>query len=45
MKEFVGLRANTYSYLIGDVGKDKKAKDTTKNVIKKIRNLKVLETV
>ena len=45
MKEFVGLRENTFSYLIGDGGKDKKAKDTTKNVIKKIRNLKVLETV
>ena len=28
MKKFVGLRAKTYSYLIDDGSKDKKAKDT-----------------
>ena len=28
MKEFLGLRSKTYSYLINDVSEDKKAKDT-----------------
>ena len=35
MKEFVGLRAKTYSYLIDDGSEDKKAKDTKKCVIKR----------
>ena len=30
MKEFVGLRAKTSSYLIDDGGEDKKAKGTKK---------------
>ena len=34
MKEFVGLRGKTYSYLIDDAGEDKKAKGTKKCVIK-----------
>ena len=33
MKEFVGLRAKTYSYLIDDDSEDKKAKDTKKCAI------------
>ena len=32
--KFVGLRANTYSYLIGDGSENKKAKITKKCVIK-----------
>ena len=35
MTEFVGLKANTHSYLIDDGSKDKKAKDTKKCVIKR----------
>ena len=35
MVKFVGLRAKTYSYLIDDGSKDKKAKDTKKCVIKR----------
>ena len=35
MKEFVGLRAKTYSYLIDDGSEDKKAKGTKKCVIKR----------
>ena len=31
MKEFVGLRAKTYSYLIKDGSEDEKAKETKKN--------------
>ena len=34
MKEFVGLRAKTYSYLKVSNDEDKKAKDTKKCVIK-----------
>ena len=34
MKEFVGLRAKTYSYLIEDGSENKKTKDTKKCVIK-----------
>ena len=34
MKEFVGLRAKTYSYLKDNYDEDKKAKDTKKCVIK-----------
>ena len=43
MTEFVGLRAKTYSYLMDDVSKDKKAKNTKKCDIKrklKIKNYK-----
>ena len=39
MKEFVGLRAKTYSYLKHNIGEDKKAKGTKKYVIK--RKLKI----
>ena len=35
MKEFVGLRAKTYSYLKDNNDEDKKAKDTKKCVIKR----------
>ena len=35
MIKFVGLRANTYSYLTDDGSEDKKAKDTKKCVIKR----------
>ena len=40
MKEFVGLRVKTYSYLIDDNSEDKKAKDTKTSVI----NLKIIQT-
>ena len=35
MRKFVELKAKTYSYLIGDDREDKKAKDTTKSVVKR----------
>ena len=35
MKEFIGLRAKTFSYLIDDCSEDKKAKDTKKCVIER----------
>ena len=35
MKEFVGLRAKTYSYLISDGNEDNKAKGTKKFVVKR----------
>ena len=35
MKEFIRLRANTYSYLKDNNDRDKKAKDTKKCVIKR----------
>ena len=35
MKKFVGLRAKTYSYLIGDSSEDKKARNTKNCVIKR----------
>ena len=35
MTKFVGLRANTHSYLIDDGGEDKKVKDTKKCVMKR----------
>ena len=35
MTKFVGLRGKTYSYVIDDGSKDKKAKGTKKSVIKK----------
>ena len=44
MTKFGGLRAKTYSYLIDDSSKDKKAKDTKKYVIKrkfKFENYKI----
>ena len=34
-KEFVGLRAKPYSYLIDNDSEDKKARDTKKCVIKR----------
>ena len=37
MKEFVGLRAKTYSYLKDNNDEDKKAKGTKKCVIKRKR--------
>ena len=37
MTKFVGLRAKTCSYLIDDGSEDKKAKDTKKCIIKKIK--------
>ena len=36
MKEFVGLRAKTYSYLIDNGSEDKKAKGTKKCVVKRL---------
>ena len=35
MKEFVGLRAKTYAYLMDDNSEHKKAKETKKSVIKR----------
>ena len=35
MKEFTGLRAKTYSYLIDDGNEDRKAKGTKKCAIKR----------
>ena len=43
MKESVGLRANTYSYLIDDGGKDKKAKGIRKCIIKRKLKFKYSE--
>ena len=47
MKEFVGLRAKTYSYLNDNNGENKKTKDTKKCLKKKIENLnlKIIKTV
>ena len=45
MKESVGLRANTYSYLIDDGREDKKAKGIRKCIIKKKLNSNILKTV
>ena len=45
MTKFVGLRGKTYSYLVVEGGKDKKAKHTKKRVIKRNLNLKNLKTV
>ena len=39
MIKFIGLRAKTYSYLIGDGSEDKKAKGTKNCVIKRKRKL------
>ena len=35
MTEFIGLRAETYSYLIYDGSDNKKAKDTKRSITKK----------
>ena len=43
--KFVRLRAKTYSYLIDDGSKDKKAKGTKMFVIKKNLSLKIMKTV
>ena len=40
MKEFVGLRAKTWSYLMGDGSEHKKAKETKKCVIERGLTLK-----
>ena len=45
MKEFIGLRAKTYSYLKDNNDEDKKAKSTEKCVIKRKLNLKIIKTV
>ena len=37
MARFVGLKAKSFSYLIGDGSEDKKAKDTKYCVIKKLK--------
>ena len=44
MKEFVGLRAKTYSYLIDNGSEDKKAKGTKKCVVKRL-NSKIIKTI
>ena len=38
MKEFVGLKAKTYSYLKDNNDEDKKAKDTKKCVIRTLKS-------
>ena len=38
MTKLVGLRAKTYSYLIGDSSEDKKAKITKGCVLKKLKS-------
>ena len=45
MTKFVGLSANTHSYLIYDGSEDKKPKDTKKCIIKENLNLKIIKTV
>ena len=45
MKKFVGIRAKTYSYLIVNGSKDKRAKGTKKCIIKKTLNLEIVRTV
>ena len=44
MKEFVGLREKTYSYLKDKNDENKKTKGTNKCVIKNV-NLKIIKTV
>ena len=44
MKEFVGIRAKTYSYPIHHISDDRKAKSTIK-VLKKPSNLNIIRTV
>ena len=45
MTKFVGLRAETYSYLIDDGSENKKAKDTKIVLQKEVLNLKIIKTV
>ena len=45
LANFVGLKAKTYSYLIDDDSKNKKAKCTKKHVMKGKLNLKIIKTV
>ena len=45
MTKFVGLKAKTYSYLIEDGRKDKKAKGTKKCVIKRKLKFEIIKTV
>ena len=45
MKEFVGLRAKTYSYWKENNDEDKKAKATKECIIKENLNLKITKTV
>ena len=42
-KQFVGLKAKTYSYLIADSSEDKKAKGTKKCVKQENLNLKIVK--
>ena len=45
MKELVGLRAKTYSYLTGNGSEDKKVKGTKKVCHTKILNSKIIKPV
>ena len=45
MKQFLGLRAKTYSYLKDNNDEDKKAKGTRKCVIKKTLNLEIIKNI
>ena len=45
LKEYVGLRAKTYSYLIDDGSKDKKAKGEKSVSLKEKLNLRIIKTV
>ena len=45
MKEFVGLRAKTYSYLKENNGANKKVKGTKKCVIKRKFNFRIIKNV
>ena len=45
IKQFLGLRAKTYCYLMDGGSEDKKAKINNKCVIKKNLNLKIIKTV
>ena len=45
IKNFVGLRGKTYSYLIDDGSEDKKAKCTKNCFLKENLNSKIIKTV
>ena len=45
MTRFVGLRANTYSYLIDEGSEHKKAKGPKKSVIEEKLKLKIIKSV
>ena len=45
MKDFVGLRAKTYSYLKKNNGEDKKVEGTKMCIIKRNLNLKIIKIV